>query len=782
MPARRPNHSRRLATRLLALLAAAAPSSHAASAEDEVVMLEALQVSEVPLEQDILPTRRPFDSVFGTEQRITDIPRNVTIISREQLTHIGIRDVRDFSKLTSSSYTRTNFGAPSNPDIRGSTADVFQNGLRERATSNGNGMPLDFNAVESVNIVKGPATAVQGASAYVGGYVDLQTKRPTFDAAKTTLSGTVGSHDIHRWSADVNAPAGERLAYRVSYSGEDSGGYLEDEFRKSHSLYAALSWRPTDTYELFLNASAAYFEYTENWGINRPTQELIDRRLYQTGGPSDAAGVAAVTASGNTVAWGPQVKLDRQSRLLAPGDHSTARNFKLQAIQTVAVDPDTRVVNNNLLTFTRRDTLSSYYYSEIIDPSITLQSRWEYQRRLERLSFNTGLDLKHTRVKAYSDYGFEPAGVWDLSQPRSLVNARASTAFQESIQGGPGFDAALGLGRAPVPGHPGRYHGISTFSSDSNESHGTGVAPFVQGDYRLTDKLTLGAGARVEFLHVRSIEPFSRNEDSAAVALPNLNASLAYKPVPRATLYSTVNYSENTAGAEGNGGGYTLTGLAGPLGNIPTRIDTESYRTPARLYEVGAKFTLLEEKLFLGTALFHQEFSRRPQGSDVTDFVFRGFEIELNYQPNRNFLATFGYSAIDGRASQASFEALSTDIGTVHPELRTAGFATDVRAQGLPKHLFNGLVAYKWDNGFGASLNGTLHSEINNNWAGTVVIPWQYELNASLFYVARRWELRATVFNLTDEWNWAPNNGVYGNESILLQPGLRGELTFALRF
>jgi len=42
--------------------------------------------------------------------------------------------VLDFTKLTSSSYSTTNFGAPSNPAIRGLTADLFINGVRGRIT------------------------------------------------------------------------------------------------------------------------------------------------------------------------------------------------------------------------------------------------------------------------------------------------------------------------------------------------------------------------------------------------------------------------------------------------------------------------------------------------------------------------------------------------------------------------------------------------------------------------------------------------------------------------
>jgi len=155
-----------------------------ATAAGETIKLEVFEVNDTPINQVVLPQSRPFNSVFGVDRSILETPRNVTIFSREQLSAINIQDVRDFSKLTASSYTRTNFGAPTTPDIRSQIADTFLNGARVGLSSNGNGLPINFNSVESVNIVKGPATVIYGASQYVGGYADMISKRPTFGKAE----------------------------------------------------------------------------------------------------------------------------------------------------------------------------------------------------------------------------------------------------------------------------------------------------------------------------------------------------------------------------------------------------------------------------------------------------------------------------------------------------------------------------------------------------------------------------------------------------------------------
>jgi len=79
-----------------------APTGPSSAAASETVQMEKFNVNDVPTDEVILPTARPFSSVFGTDDNIVDVPRNVTIISREQMDTIGIEEVTDFSKLTDS--------------------------------------------------------------------------------------------------------------------------------------------------------------------------------------------------------------------------------------------------------------------------------------------------------------------------------------------------------------------------------------------------------------------------------------------------------------------------------------------------------------------------------------------------------------------------------------------------------------------------------------------------------------------------------------------------------
>jgi catecholate siderophore receptor len=752
-------------------------------AKDDILVLDPYKIeSGVAPEQLILPIARPFNSVFGTDDNIVDVPRNVTIISRQQLSDISIESVLDFSKLTSSAFTTTNFGAPANPSIRGQSADMFVNGVRARITSNGNGLPVDFNAVESVNIVKGPATAVQGSSMYVGGFVDLITKRPYFDKFKGSISYTIGSYNTNKWTVDVGGPLSKETAYRFSYSGEDSKGYYTDGFKKTHSLYGALSFRPNDHYEMFFTVQYSDLRYTENWGMNRVTQNLIDKGLYTTGtninngtaaSASDPQNSNNVGDGFNVIAWGPEVEINRHLRLLKPGDHSKGEEFVLQAIQTNKLSADLTLKNTSYFNHTARNTLSSYYYSEIIDPSWFAENRTEFIVNKPKYTANVGLDLRYQRTKAYDDYFFEPANVWDLTKDHAYINVHNSPSFYGRFVG------------QPVPGWPNRYATQGVINGDTNDSKGTTIGPFVQTTYKIDSKWSLILGARYDFIRADVKEPLPPipAEDSISVANPNVNGSLSYKPTETSSVYFTYNYSENTSGAVGNGGG--ITGWdSGASGTY--HLDKPRFQQPSSLYELGTKYALMNNRLFLNFALYNQKRTAKSTSSTaIQKFETNGFEAEMNFQPNKLVYLTLSYSYADAEFTYTGdYPFFGGDLEV--PPGNKAGYApaagSILQVPGLPQHLFNGLISYNFDNGWAVSANTVITGEINHNASGSLVIPWQYTIDASTTYKRKNWEYRLSVTNLTNEKNWIPSVGIYGNGSIMAMSGTMLQLTAKLNF
>ncbi len=773
----------------------AAPATPAAPADTtggETVKMDAFKVTDVPIEQQILPTARPFSSVFGTDDNIVDVPRNVTIISRAQMDTIGIQEVTDFSKLTASSYTDSNFGAPGNPSIRGQSADVFVNGMRQRATSNGNGAPLDFNSVESVNIVKGPATAVQGTSGYVGGFADLITKQPYFDGFHGSSSYTIGSYGTNRWNIDVGGPLSPTLAYRVSYSGEWSNEWWNGAFKHIEAIYGALTWRPTKNYQLFLNAKAFVGKYSENFGINRPTQLLISEGLYQTGinvnngvgvTPSDSQNSKYVIGGfgSNTVAFGPLVPVNYHWRLQGPGSQSHAHEYNAQAVQTYSGDAATKIVNNTFFSLTQRDTYGTHYYSEVIAPTWFMENRTEFIHTFSTLkdsTINFGLAERYQHTKAYDDFYFEPANVWDLSKARSGL---VLDSINFPLVGGYPYDVA-------VPGWPGRYASPGSVNNDTNDSASTSVSPFVQATWKLTDRVNFVTGVRADYLHVSVKDPLTPGfSDSLSVTEPNLNGSFVYKLTPVVSTYVTYNYSKNYTGALANGGGFAGWSVDAFGGPLPIhKLDPNNYDQPSQLYEVGLKGNLANNRLFLSGAIFQQTREQKTQGLPSTKELFNGFEAEMNYQPNKNFYATLGYSALAGNQdTPIPFQGYPTNQipnGPPNPFANPQQTTGKILVPGYPMHTFTMLFSYAWDSGYGVSLNAVITSPINNDYQGYLVIPWQKTIDASVFYKSKSWDFRLSVTNFTNEHNWTPAYPTYGLEAIVPDPGIEGFATVKYKF
>ena len=114
----------------------------------------------------------------------------------------------------------------------------------------------------------------------------------------------LGSVEAGTTLGDASAEARSRGAStelnlsRFSYAGEQSKGFYDDSKKNTQALYFALTHRPSSDTEWFFNNEVFFADYTENFGVNRVTQRLIDTGLYQTGinnNPAPNFAIAPVT-------------------------------------------------------------------------------------------------------------------------------------------------------------------------------------------------------------------------------------------------------------------------------------------------------------------------------------------------------------------------------------------------------------------------------------------------------------------------------------------------------
>ena len=201
---------------------------------------------------------------------------------------------------------------------------------------------------------------------------------------------------------------------------------------------------------------------------------------------------------------------------------------------------------------------------------------------------------------------------------------------------------------------------------------------------------------------------------------------------------------------------------------------------------------MLKDTLFVSAAGFYQTRSIPTIGGAANSADVTGFEIEGNYQPNKNFYMTAGYTLIESFLYDQSPGFVSQLLPADKLPVNADGSITldnggvlpvgDYRQPGLPEHLINALATYKTDFGLGASLGLVVTSVIHNDYTGSLRIPWQYSFDLTTFYNYKNVEARVAFLNLTDVDNWAPPNAVYGDGSILRELPFRIEGTVKIRF
>lgn len=757
--------------------------------------LETIVVNADALPKDsILPTAAPLDGFFGPGRSVLDTPRSVTSINSALMDVAGINDLRDIMKLAPNTYSPSDFGAPSLPSIRGQLGEIFEDGLRQQGGNNGFGVPLSFNAVYGMNVVKGPPPVVLGTTQRVGGLVDLQLKRPDLEAAAGYADLSVGSWSHHSGQVDYSTPISQgRSALRISLEDDDSQSFYDYAHIRAQDLYVAYRRKPDAIGEF--NASFEYYhvDFTDIAGINRPTQNLIDNGLYVTGqgvqpnGSTVPGAFAVITPSG-------LVAIPRHEVLTDPRDVDFVKTWIGHLRYERTLSHDTRLISRTYLQHLERFEHTNNSFTEIIRGTDTAEHRSELIQDSDttvlghsmQQQTDVGIDLRFNHTRGFSQFDTEADLPTDLTLPLTYRRIPLTSGQQaQLVLLSPGLYVSPGA-QYPRNGQPNGY--LLSDTTDSN-IYQTGL--FAQHELHFTPQWSAMAGVRGDWYYVTARDPLPPPGQSAAQTHVNHvltagNASLTYKPVPSIAIYATTSYGESTSNSLG--GGMAL--------GANNQIDPANFSTRSTLYEVGAKWAPPAARWYTDAAVFSQTRSLRNRDGTNTGFLTQGLDAQWFYQADRFFAnasvsylsAHYDHSASYQDTTQVldAFNALRPDIvvGTGAGAPNFAYFPpSTARLQGLPSVTGSMLVGYNFAGGFRCTLSGFVTNSFPLDYLQTVWIRAQYRLDAS---VSHRWtqsrtELRLTVNNLTNQRNWAPvfDGGYFGATDVF--PELPINLTFNLR-
>jgi outer membrane receptor protein involved in Fe transport len=787
------------------------PTSAGATGDLEEIVVHGIRRGDL-----ILPTTVTSKSAYGIDLDVMHTPRNTTLISQGQLNALNTQNPGGFSYLTSSSYTDASFGVPNVPRIRGQHGDIFFNGMRDSFTLNGYGAPISFNSVDSIDIVKGPATVQAGPGQGVGGAIDITTKVPSLTKSLLTFGLEADTQRKRVAWVDVGGPLTPNTAARLSITSNDSGSYYYEMFFHQQAIYAAALIQFASRYSALFTVDFLDTRYRENDGVNRVNQNFIDDGAYLIGAPpadTISGFLTRVALGGSTVQLNKRIIIEEP-----PGTGAHARGVKAQIIQTVNGSDSFSIVNNTFYNYINRYNQIMAYYADTAKDSYTIENKTDLTIKFStdrvKHTIDSGLTWRYAHVWDVQNYINEPVSGYDLSaSPLSWI-------FPPALQVPSGAFAYNAAFNHFQWGSPGRN---SYFLNDSAISNLQDGAIFLEHRIVFSPQWSLLYGLRGDAVQLNYADPLGgpglyhglpERASTAWYGLRNGNISVVYSPTPHLSAYFTYNNAQYVL-PTANDGAISTWG----------RAPGSQLRQDTTLEEAGVKLDLLDKALFISTAIFNQTRTK-PTGVGLSNTVahIKGVEIELNLQPNAEFFATASYSylhtILDTASSFYNFPAgpgLNIDGAGTLAVFRPGQNFLD---PGVPQHLFNVLANYKHPSGFGAQANIQVTGPIDTTQAGylslvatnanaaanglrtligpggtvplSVVgangyytppqIPWQHTVNAAVFYNFQHYLFKLSVYNLTNRHNLINGFPYFGNDFLTRVPPVSLDFSFSAKF
>lgn len=811
---------------------APAPANRGA---DQVTTLEKFTVSDVPVEDQVLPTVRPVTSAFGDARSIIDTPRSVSTINKAWMNDREIHDSSDFSQFAAGVYSPPQYGIAATPTIRGDTASIYFNG--QLALYAGDNVFPSFNGVESMDIIKGPGSAVYGPQNNgVGGYVNFVNKKPEFDAAHFDVATTIGywssghSYSNPEVTLDFSDPVTKDTAFRVSYLERWGSGYAQNQKNSTQDIYFDLSSNITKNLSINWWFDGYGSLFNENTGVDRVTEDYIGQQNYIAGSvlPNNAKGqpisignpatytlqngtkVTIKTGGTSLLLLNPAtvslVKLYPWMTLIGPDDSARAHRWTSQLEANLALSPDSSLENLFMFdnAFTRK--FETYGFQTYMPVDYLADERLQYNKdyTLFGLKMKTifGVEGKDLRTKSYSTSN-EPYFLFDESGP--------SSAFVL-----PTF-AATGI----VVGWkvPGTVDYSAAPGSSTQDSRTVDSAAFWQQDIEFTSHISAVLGFREDRLNAYDASPYLQGvpsqgvpnepygafyDTSAAVTDPSYFASLVFKPNETSSFYFTFDrVNANAGGGLGGVNAYSSNPIASP----PHTVLTNNLKVLSKLYEIGYKTSLLNNTLYGSIDLFNQEHVT-PQISPAPNVLIKsmGAEVELVYQPNKrlSFNANYTYqdltsyassfsegtaSYLDGYPTTLLVDGKYYGLGAGSPTSGAGAQYTyssptgKIRTPGLPIDTANFFVSYYITQHFGFGVGPQIIGRRPAAYTGPLYIPGEYQLDGFIFWRMKHWDVQVNLRNITNQNNFDPISATSaGNDVILPRPLITASLTARIHF
>ncbi|MBH1992663.1 MAG: TonB-dependent receptor plug domain-containing protein, partial [Sphingomonadaceae bacterium] len=200
-----------------------------------------------------------------TDTPLMATPQSITIIDREELTRRNVQSINDALGYVAGVSTNQRGAMATRYDqlvLRGFSPGLYLDGMRLIAGPYSTPQ-IDFNRVDHIDVVKGPASVLYGNST-PGGLVNLTSKMPEATAFGR-LEGQAGNYDTFRMTGDVNQPLDSegRLKARIVGGWQKGDNLAQGTFSERWHFSPMLTFSPDAATSLTLIAT---YQHTPHGG------------------------------------------------------------------------------------------------------------------------------------------------------------------------------------------------------------------------------------------------------------------------------------------------------------------------------------------------------------------------------------------------------------------------------------------------------------------------------------------------------------------------------------
>lgn len=584
------------------------------------------------------------------EERLIDVPLSVSVVNPAQLDRQNIQSVGELSRAVPS----LTGSDPKQLAIRGVQTNGVNRTSESAATVVLDGVVLGRAAISGlfdvarVEVLSGPQGMLFGKNASAG-VVNLVTNRPDPSKSELIVHADVGTFNFHRERITANVPLAETAAFRVSAYNSFADTPVRSTLRGGERNYAyenglrgRFLWEATP--DLTFNVIADYERSNGSglsgatFGIVNPTSPLaaelaacgVTPSLRNNVNCGDSRSKAALRSE----RYGVSGQID-----LALGDYTVTsitanRWYNLGNFDYIGQAPDSDLLPRDILNTNLSATKYETFSQEL------------------RIASPAGQTVEFVAGAFYSDTDSRDR----VTQAGGLgtLNLGAPFGFQPTWLVANGFQ--------PGPYGPTTRFGRRTTIDFEQRS----LAAFGQATINVTDQLSLIAGGRYtdEKLDIAIVSPGAAGLAALgfgyfapfSAAFPNLTRTVntdnfswrlgaRYEFSPQVSVYGTA--SRGYKGPAVNDQAVLAAGIS-PV------IEPEI----PMYYEVGAKASALNGRLFGTIALFHNKVKNFqtaiyvPPSDTVAAGVFaqgnapyitsKGVELSLSGRPTRELTLNLG--------------------------------------------------------------------------------------------------------------------------------------------